>query len=69
VLVYVRVNEGEVVVLHISVDQAYSAAGPRCNGLLVLRLLATLRCICRRIKGVRNILFSYNSERYTKISV
>lgn len=69
VMVYVRANEEDVILLHISVHHEYSAMGPRSNGLLVLTLLSTLRSICRRVKGVRNILFSYDSERFTKIPV
>lgn len=59
VIVYVRVDQEKLVLLHIGIQEKYSLAGEQAEAMLLLRLLAKLREIARRIKGVEAITMMY----------
>jgi hypothetical protein len=59
VLVYARTELQRLMVLHIAVAGDYSARGAQADALLVMRLLDTLRCSARRIKGIERISLLY----------
>jgi len=52
-VLYHRASTEEIVVLHIAVDQHFTAAGNSSDTLLVMRLVDSLRQSARCIKGIR----------------
>ena len=62
VLVYSRVTLECLTVLHIAVDEEYSAHGNNANSMLVMRMLELLRKNARLIKGVKTIRLMCNSQ-------
>jgi len=60
VIIYVRVNEENMIVLHIAVREEYSVVGNYCDEMLVMRFITKLRDVGRRIKDVRSIVFLYD---------
>ena len=61
VMVYVRSDAENIVLLHIAVKEDYSRMGKHAEEMLVLRLMTQLRRIARMIKGVRAITLKYSS--------
>ena len=61
VMVYVRSDVENIVLLHIAVKEDYSRTGKHANKILVFRLMTQLRLIAKRIKGVRAITLKYSS--------
>jgi hypothetical protein len=62
VLIYGR-KGGELVILHITLDEPFSSGGSGADEMLALRLIVTVQQIARRIKGVRAIVFRDLSGR------
>ena len=68
-LVYVRVDKENIVIIHIGIIEDYSADGPNSNQLLLMQLIAKLRALSKKIKGVRHIHMMYSKGNLTKIRV
>jgi hypothetical protein len=62
VVVYSRLEEQALTLLHIAVRPEFCYNGGYKNELLLVRILAQVRSIARRIKGVHRIAIAY-SER------
>ncbi|MDH3713005.1 MAG: hypothetical protein OET44_04050 [Gammaproteobacteria bacterium] len=69
VLVYSRVALERLVVIHIAVEQDYSAHGKFAQNMLVMRMLELLRNNARRIKGIETIRMMYGDNRVRDFSV
>jgi hypothetical protein len=69
VLVYSRVTVERLVVIHIAVDQDYSASGKFAQNMLVMRTLELLRNSARGIKGVESIRMMYGDNRVRDFAV
>ncbi len=61
VMVYMRTDPENLVLLHIAVDEDYSRSGIHAEEMLVLRFMTQLREIAKRIKGIRAITLKYSS--------
>lgn len=61
VMVYVRSDWENIVLLHIAVKEDYSRMGKFADQMLVLKMTTQLRRIARRIKGIRSITLKYSS--------
>lgn len=64
-VVYVRVDLENLLVLHVAVDEEFAAGGKRVGELVVLRLFIQLRQAASRIKGVKmlSLVYQGNSVR------
>jgi hypothetical protein len=69
VLVYSRVMLDCLSVLHIAVNEEYSAHGKQAKSMLVMRMLELLRNNARRIKGVETIRLMCNNNQVRELSV
>lgn len=58
-VVYVRTNTQNMLVLHIAVAEAYSSSGQYADSMLVTRLLTAVRESACRLKGLRTITIAY----------
>lgn len=61
VMVYMRTDPENLVLLHIAVREDYSRAGIYGDEMLVWRFMTQLRDIAKRIKGIRSITLKYSS--------
>ena len=61
VMVYVRSDLENIILLHIAVKEDYSRMGKYADEMLVLRLMTQLRRIAKGIKGIRAITLKYSS--------
>ena len=61
VMVYMRTDPENLVLLHIAVHEDYSRAGIYGDEMLVWRFMTQLRDIAKRIKGIRSITLKYSS--------
>jgi hypothetical protein len=69
VINYVRVDEENIVILHVGITEEYSAFGLNSNQFLLMRLIAELRALSKKIKGVRQLHMTYSKGNLTKIRV
>jgi hypothetical protein len=60
VMVYMRIDPENMVLLHIAVKEDYSRMGKYADEMLVLRFMTQLRDIAKRIKGIRSITLKYD---------
>ena len=58
-IIYIRQDEENLVVLHVAVQDAYSVDGEHAEEQLALQLLAKVREVARRIRGLRQIILLY----------
>jgi hypothetical protein len=69
-VMYVRTDIQNVLVLHIAVAEHFSATGPDAEAMLVMRLVDTVRRAARRLKGVRSVTVIYSpAGRRMKMAV
>lgn len=68
-VVYVRDRVERFVVVHIVVDEAYSAKSPLAGGHLLLRMLHEVRTAASVTTGVRHVEFYYADGKARKIAV
>jgi hypothetical protein len=61
VLVYSRIESDALTLLHMAVKPEFSYATGYKNEVLLVRILAQLRQIARRIKGVKRIAIAYTA--------
>lgn len=69
VLVYSRVLIERLTVIHIAVDQDYSARGKFANNMLVIHMLELLRNSARRIKGIKSIRIMCSNNQARDYSI
>ena len=60
VMVFVRLDPENLVLLHIAVREDYSRGGKHGDEMLVARFVGELRTIARRIRGVRHVILKYS---------
>ncbi len=58
-LLYARVSDGKIVLLHMSVAAAYASGGPAADKLLALKMIERLKRACKALKGVRELEILY----------
>ena len=68
VIIYVRIDDENIVVVHVAVKEEYSVDGRYAGKMLPMRFLVKLREIARRIRGVRSITLVYD-ERARRMPV
>jgi hypothetical protein len=59
-MLYARISEQKVVLLHIGVAHEYTSGGRRSNRRLALKMVKRLKEIGRSVKGVREIEILYS---------
>jgi hypothetical protein len=69
VLIYSRVSEEHIAVIHIAVDHDYSSRGIFSQRMLVTRMLNLLRNNAKRIKGIEAVCLLYGNNRVREIKV
>lgn len=69
IVIYVRINTENVIVLHIAVKEEYAIRGGRAEEMLLMRLIIKLKEIASRIRGVKSITLMYDKGAITRISV
>lgn len=58
-LLYARVSDHKVVLLHMSVAAPYASGGPASHRLLPLKMIQRLKRACKTLKGVRELEILY----------
>jgi len=58
-VVYVRVDAGNVIILHVAVTERFCAAGEHAAAMLVMRLVGEVARCARRLGGVRSVTLLY----------
>jgi GH35 family endo-1,4-beta-xylanase len=58
-MLYARVSEEKVVLLHIGIAHDYASRGPRSDRQLTLKMVEQLKKVGRSIKGVTEIEILY----------
>ena len=58
-LVYARVSDCRIVLLHMSVAAPYASGGSAARKLLVLKMVERLKRACKALKGVRELEILY----------
>ena len=69
VIIYVRADFENIIVLHIAVREEYSTTGHHANEMLVMRLMIKVQEIASRIKAVNSITVLYEKRGIRRISV
>jgi hypothetical protein len=68
-ILYLRTDQTNLIVLHVAVTEEYSASGTNGGDLLVMRLFQAVEDCARRLNGVRQITILYsNSVRVVPIA-
>ena len=62
VIVYTRTGEDTLVLLHMAVKPEYSYSVGYRNELVLVRILAQVRSIAKRIKGVKHLSIAYAGQ-------
>jgi hypothetical protein len=62
VIVYTRTSPDTLVLLHMAVKPEYSYADGYKNELVLVRMLAQIRSIAKRIKGVKKLSIAYAGQ-------
>ncbi len=62
VIMYVREPHDTMLVLHLAVHEDYVAAGAQGEAWITPRLLATVRSVCQRIRGITCMRLLYPHE-------
>ena len=58
-MLYARVSDERIVLLHMSVAAAYATGGCEAERRLTLKMIARLKRACRALKGVRRLDILY----------
>jgi len=61
-IVFLRADGENLIVLHVAVKEEYSVAGIYADEMLVMRFFTELRKIGHRIQGVRSITYMYDQQ-------
>lgn len=62
VIIYVRIDIENVIILHIGVREDYSTQGKHGDQMLVVRLVSELRMSCRFVKDLRYLHLMYGKN-------
>jgi hypothetical protein len=62
VVLYLRTNRSNVMILHIAVAERFSSLGSEGGALLVLRLIHAVEGCVRRLNGVRQLTILYSNR-------
>lgn len=68
-MIYSRVDDGNIVLLHIGVTDQYSSQGIHSDKFLVPMFIHRLRNIAKVIKDVKMITLMYGPSKLTQINV
>lgn len=68
VMLYARVSEEKLVLLHIGIDPRFGSAGQGAESLLALRLISRLRTTAKAIRGITQLEILYGQSRVVKVS-
>jgi hypothetical protein len=63
VILYLRDSFERITVLHLVIDEAYAAGGPRARYNLLLRLVQAVRRVARCTSGIRHVELLYSQHR------
>jgi len=63
VILYVRDSFERITVLHLVVDEAYAAGGPRAKYNLLLRLVQAVKRVARCTSGIRHVELVYSQRQ------
>jgi uncharacterized protein YunC (DUF1805 family) len=69
IVVFVRTDLENVLVLHIAVAERFSSTGPDAECMLAVRLLEGVRSVAGRLRGVRSITVMYSSGAPLRLAV
>lgn len=69
IMIYSRVDQETLVLLHIATAHDYSSSGKHSGAMLTVRFVTELRQAAQRIKGVKSILVMYGLGAPKKIPV
>ena len=69
VLVYTRVDRDTLALLHMAVKPEYCYASGFKNELILVRILAQLRAIAKRIKGVKKLSILYADKVIPRVTI
>lgn len=69
IVVFVRINIENVLVLHIAVSEEYTIRGCNADEMLLMRLIIKLKEIATRIRGVKTINLMYDKGVIRRIPV
>lgn len=68
-MVYVRSDRETLVLLHVGIKEDFTLAGERAEAMVLVQLLAKLREIARRLKGVEAIMLMYGRNRDQRLPI
>jgi hypothetical protein len=68
-LIYQRVDEESLALLHVGVREDHAAGGEFADRLVLIRLIASLRRAARSIRGIREIVMMYAGGATARIPV
>jgi hypothetical protein len=69
VLVYTRICDDTLVVLHMAVRPEFCYASGYKNEMVLVRILAQLRAIAKRIRGIKKLSILYSDKEITRALV
>jgi hypothetical protein len=69
VLVYTRICDDTLVVLHMAVQPEFCYSSGYKNELVLVRILAQLRAIAKRIRGIKKLSILYSDKEITRALV
>ena len=58
-LLYARVSDDKIVLLHMGIASAYASGGPAAGKRLALKMVERLKRACKALKGVRELEILY----------
>jgi len=67
VMIFSRIDDENLILLHIGVTEDYSSIGIHSDKLLVLMFIHRLKRIARMIRGVKMITLMYGHSKLTQI--
>ncbi len=68
VMLYARVSETKLVLLHIGIDPRFGSASKGREQLLALRLISQLRATAKTIRGITTLEILYGNSTTVKVS-
>jgi hypothetical protein len=69
VMIYTRMDATTLLILHLAVAREFSAEGKYHGHQIALRLIATVRGLAKRIKGIRVVQLIYGGDQPRDIPV
>ena len=69
VMIYSRLTPETITVIHVAIDEDYTAGGRYAQRMVMLRQLAILRKSAQRIRGVRYISLAVGKDRFANVGL